>query len=370
MPRRPGPLPAPLAFAAFAALAALAAGCVPAPQVGTGDDRLPITGAPGAAADTVGMFLRPLPVADEAVLPGVIAVTAEANRAVVFVNPLSGRAFAYAGVGWAPRAILATRDGRTLYVANTEGDRYAYGTISVVSTEQYREVDRIEVSPYGGLRGMALGRSGTFLYVASESRRAVLEINLLSRNINRTFVLPRGAPSQVALNETETRLFVTDPVSSTLWAIDLQGGGFAEARVGRGPEGLAVSPDGLTVWVANKDDGTVTVLDPYTLGPVATLVAGRAPVAIAFTIDGQKALVVVAGESAVAVFGATSRARLQSVPVAGYPSAIAVDPLGRRAYVTSTRDGVISAIDLVDMRAQQSVPVGRIPMGIAWIPRP
>lgn len=351
-------------------LTLLLAGCVPGSQVGsTGDDRLPITGAPGAPSDTFGMYLRPLLAADEAALPGVLAVTAEGNRAVVFVNPLSGRAYAYAPVGWAPRAILVSSDGRTLYVANSEGDRYAYGTISLVSTEQRREIDRIELSPHGGLRGMALGRSGTFLYVASQSRRAVLEINLLSRNIDRVFQLPRGVPSQLALNDTETRLFVTDPQTSTLWAIDLAGGGLAEARVGRGPEGVAISPDGLTVWVTNKDEGTISLLDPYTLAPLGTLVAGRAPVAIAFTRDGEKALVVVAGESTVVVFGATSRARLQSVPVAGYPSAIVVDAPGRRAYVTSTQDDVISAIDLRDMQTQISMPIGRIPMGIAWVPQ-
>lgn len=358
------------ARAAALALAALVAGCVPAPPAGTGEGRLPITGAPGAAADTFGMYLRPLLAADRDALPGVLAVTAESNRAVVFVNPLSGRAFAYAGVGWAPRAILASADGRTLYVANTEGDRYAYGTISIVSSRELYEVDRIELSPYGGLRGMALGRSGTFLYVASESRRAVLEINLVGRNINRVFDLPRGYPSQLALNETETRLFVTDPGSSTLWAIDLAGGAIGEALVGRSPEGVAISPDGLSVWVANKDDGTISLVDPYTLASQGLLVAGRAPVAIAFTPDGERALVVVAGESAVAVFGATSRARLSSVPVAGYPAAIVVDPSGRRAYVTSTRDDVITSIELTGFQTQVSMPVGRLPMGIAWIPRP
>ena len=350
-------------------LAMLVAGCVPAPGIEPGSGNDAVTGGPAQSADTLGMYLRPLPARDATALPGVLAVTAEGNRAVVFVNPVSGRAFAFAGVGWAPRAILASNDGRTLYVANSAGDRYGFGSLSIVSPDERREIDRVDLSPNGGLRGLALTRSGTFLYIASETRRSVLELNLISRNVDRTFALPRGAPGQIALNDTDTRLFVTDASSDVLWAIDLTGGAIAEARVGRGPEAVAVTPDGTGVWVTNAGDGTVSVVDPFTLSTLATLIAGRAPVAIAFTPDGQKALVVVAGESAVAVFDVAARARLSSVAVAGYPSAIAIDPAGTRAYVTSTRDDVINSIDLVGYHVQASMPIGRVPMGIAWVRR-
>ena len=318
-------------------------------------------------SDTSGLDLTPLDPREEGALDGMIAVTAEANRAVVFVNPETGRTFAYTNVGWAPRAIVASPDGRFLFVANTEGDRYGFGSLSVIATDDRREIDRIDLSPYGGLRGLAMTRSGTFLYIASEVRNSVIEFNLLSRNIDRVFRLPSGTPSQLALNGTETRLFVTDPLQGVVHAIDLTGGAIEETRVGGGAEGIAVTPDGLTVWVANRADGTISLLDAYTLMNVGTMVAGRYPVAIAFTRDGQSALVVLAGESAVAVFGATSRARMQSIPVAGYPAAIAIEPDDSHAYVTSTRDHLLSVINLSNMMVEGSVPVGRVPMGIAWV---
>jgi YVTN family beta-propeller protein len=334
------------------------------PIQGTEDD---MQSSPPGESDTSGIDLTPLDPREAGALDGMIAVTAEANRAVVFVNPETGRTFAYAGVGWAPRAIVASPDGRFLFVANTEGDRYGFGSLSVISTGDRREVDRIDLSPYGGLRGLAMTRSGTFLYIASEVRQSVLEFNLLSRNIDRVFRLPSGTPSQLALNGTETRLFVTDPQQGVVHAIDLAGGGIEETRVGGGAEGIAVSPDGLTVWVANRADGTISLLDAYTLMSQGTMVAGRYPVAIAFTRDGQSALVVLAGESAVAVFGGTTRARMQSIPVAGYPAAIAIEPDDSHAYVTSTRDDLLSVINLSTMQVEGSVPVGRVPMGIAWV---
>jgi len=350
----------------IAAFALAGPGCVPGPAAPTGAPAISGT----SVVDTTGLDpLRPLSVADVEALPGVLAVTAEGNRAVALVNPVSGRPFAYAGVGWAPRAIVSAPDGRSLFVANSAGDRLGFGSISVITLAERREVDRIELSPYGGLRGLAMTRSGVFLYIASEVRNCVLELNLLSRVVDRVFTLPRGTPSQLVLDQTETRLFVTDPVTSALWAIDLAGGGMTEARTGRGPEGLAISPDGLSVWVANRDDGTISLIDPYTLALQGTLTAGRAPIAIAFTRDEQKALVVVAGESAIAVFGATSRARLQAIAVAVHPSAIAVATSGDRAFVTSARDGVVQLIDTATMQVLGAVIVGRVPMGVAWVGR-
>ena len=351
--------------AAIAALVALA-GCVPSSQAP--GEAPTITGA--EPVDTTGLDpLRPLTVDEVEALPGVLAVSAEGNRAVALVDPGTGRPFAYAGVGWAPRALVSAPDGRAVYVANSAGDRYGMGSISVISIADRREVDRIELSPHGSLRGLAMTRTGTFLYVASELGRCVLELNLLSRVVDRVFTLPRGIPAQLALDNTETRLFVTDPETSTLWAIDLTGGRFSEARVGRGPLGLAISPDGLTVWVTNRDDGTISLVDPVTLAGQGTLIAGRIPVAVAFTRDGQKALVVVTGESAVAVFGATSRARLQAIAVAGYPSAIAVSTSSDRAFITSARDGVVQQLDTQTMQLIGSVIVGREPMGVAWVAR-
>ncbi len=360
---------AALHFARFAALLALVAltGCVPAPGPPAGAAPA-ISG--GASLDTTGLDpLRPLTNAEIDALPGVLAVTAEGNRAVALLDPGTGRPFAYAGVGWAPRALASAPDGRSVYVANSAGDRYGMGSLSVITLYDRRETDRIELSPYGSLRGMAMMRSGTFLYIASEIRNCVLEFNLLSRVIDRVFTLPHGTPSQLALDDTETRLFVTDTATATLWAIDLAGGGFSQAKVGRAPEGLALSPDGLSVWVANRDDGTVSLIDPVTLAWQATLNVGRAPIAIAFTRDGQKALVVVAGESAIAVYGATSRARLQAIAVALYPSAIAVATNDDRAFITSSHDGVVQMLDTATMQLVGSVIVGRTPMGVAWVAR-
>jgi YVTN family beta-propeller protein len=239
----------------------------------------------------------------------------------------------------------------------------------VVSTSSRREIDRLDFYPYGKFHGMACARSGVYLYVASETRSTVLEVNLLSRLVERTFTLPRGVPHEVVLDASETRLYVTDGAGTSVFAINLSGGDVQEGRSGSGPEGLAISPDGSSLWVANRDDGTVTILDPYTLATQSTMISGRAPVRDAFTPDGNRAYVVNAGEGAVTVFDPRARTRLGSIPVGLYPLGIAIDKDGTKAYVASTRDDEISVVDLGNNNVIERIKVGPEPFDLVWVGR-
>jgi YVTN family beta-propeller protein len=330
----------------------------------------------GCAHEGGGELARPANVPDSLVeadpgaqLRGMIVVTQNTGSAVTFVNPDTRKIFAYAPVGWNPREIAVSPDQGLIFISNYSGGQFGAGTISVVSTASRREIDRLDFYPYGKFHGMACSRSGVYLYVASETRSTILEVNLMSRLVERTFAIPRGVPNEVALDPSETRLFVSDLAGSSVYAINLAGGVVQEGRSGTSPEGLSLSPDGSMLWVCNRDDGTVSILDPYTLALQGTLNSGRSPVRVAFTPDGNRAYVVNAGEAAVTVFDPRSRARLGSVPVGLYPLGIAIDIDGTKAYVASTRDDEISVIDLGTNNVIERIPVGPEPFDLAWVGR-
>jgi YVTN family beta-propeller protein len=302
-------------------------------------------------------------------LRGMLVVTQNTSQAVTFINPDTRRVFAYARVGWDPRDLATSPDHRLVFVSNFGGGQFGAGTISVISPSSRREIDRLDLYPYGPFHGMACGRSGVYLYVASETRRAILEVNLMSRLVERTWVLPHGVPNEIALDASETRVYVTDLQSPTLFAVNLTGGDIQEARTGGGPEGIALAPDGSALWIANRDDGTISVLDPFTLGMVSSMLSGRGPVRIGFSPDGARAYVVNAGEGSVTIFDAHGRARLGMIPVGLYPLGIAIDPNGTRAYVASTRDNEISVLDLVTNTVVERIRVGPDPFDVAWVGR-
>ena len=55
----------------------------------------------------------------------------------------------------------------------------------------------------------------------------------------------------------------------------------ATITVGNGPVGLAFTPDGKHVYVANSADGTVSVIDTATGVVSATIPVGKSPIRVA-----------------------------------------------------------------------------------------
>lgn len=106
----------------------------------------------------------------------------------------------------------------------------------------------------------------------------------------------------------------------------------AEVPVGREPNGVAVSPDCRSIYVANTVDGTVTVL--------------------AFNPDTQ----------AVAV--------TTTIPVGTEPYGVAITPNGKKVYVTNARSNSVSVIDTATNTVVKTITnigpsVGAEPRGMA-----
>jgi len=64
----------------------------------------------------------------------------------------------------------------------------------------------------------------------------------------------------------------------------------AKISVGGGSQGVAVSPDGSKLYVANECDNTVSVIDAVTNMGTATITVGVNPVGVAITPDGSKSM--------------------------------------------------------------------------------
>ena len=92
------------------------------------------------------------------------------------------------------------------------------------------------------------------------------------------------------------KAYVNNQGDNTVSAINLKTGAVsAPIPVGANPGGLAVSPDGKHVYVANPGDsmaaGTVSVIDTATGTVSATIPVGKGPGIVEFTPDGKQAYV-------------------------------------------------------------------------------
>jgi YVTN family beta-propeller protein len=108
----------------------------------------------------------------------------------------------------------------------------------------------------------------------------------------------------------------------------------ASIPVGRLPLGMAISPDGTALYVANSIGNSISVVNTASNGTVGTIPVAADPRAVAFTPDGATAYVA-STASVVSVIKTVTRTVVASVTVPLFPRDVAITPDGSRAYVAT-----------------------------------
>jgi YVTN family beta-propeller protein len=245
-------------------------------------------------------------------------------------------------VGVGPAGVALSPDGSRVVVTNQ-----AVETLSVIDTATLRVTT---AGLPGGPTGVVFGPDGT-AYVA---RTRTGGVAVLDPQLHPLRTVPTGRfPGAVAFG---SRLYVANAGDGTITVVDA--GDPPPIPVGAQPSGLAISPDGRLLYVADSGSDDVMVIDTTKRAAVATVPVDRAPAAV--VADARR--VWVAGEGQVTVIDAASRAVVASVGVGG--GALALSPDGARLYVADTDAGTVRIVDTVTLDAGRAVDVGAGPVAM------
>ncbi|WBT37186.1 YVTN family beta-propeller repeat protein [Hyphomicrobium sp. DMF-1] len=243
----------------------------------------------------------------------------------------------------APAALTFSRDSKLAYVTHPD-----LGKISVVSLGGQKVLRTISVpgSPFG----IAVAGNGR-IYVADWNGADVAVLEPSDNGATQPRILKVGrAPAHVLLTPDETTLFVANRESdsvSVIRASDLEV--VATIAVGRAPFAMALSPDAKRLYVGNVQGGSVSVIDTAALAVVETIKSGAMPYGAAVTPDGARVLVTNQQSSTVAVLEAGGAPR-PGVRVGGYPEGVAIDASGHFAYVANWFSDDVSVLDLASLK--------------------
>ena len=139
---------------------------------------------------------------------------------------------------------------------------------------------------------------------------------------------------------------------------------------GHGSEGFDVSPDGREVWVANAQDGTITIIEAASKKVVQTLDANvRGANRLKFTPDGRLVFVSSLGGPDLVVLDSGTRKEVKRVKIGHGAAGILMQPDGLRAYVACTPDDYVSVIDVKSLEMTGKIAAGKHPDGLAWAVR-
>lgn len=119
-----------------------------------------------------------------------------------------------------------------------------------------------------------------------------------------------------------------------------------------------------TVWVANEEAGSLTVIDASRNRVLTTLTGIDGPHNVQASPDGQSVWAVMGHESRAIHLGTTAFRLHAAVPTGREPAHVIVTPDGRTAYVTNAADDTVTAIDTGTGKPVATIPVGRFPHGL------
>src|SRR5437899_212655 len=300
-----------------------------------------------------------------------VYVTQPSLGSVAVIDAAINTVAATIGVGDNPRGIAITRSGTRGYTANITSDTVTF--LDLVGNSAITTV------PVASLPiAVALSADETRLFVASYGASVLSVIDIASRSTITTIPLiarplalalhPSGEKLYVLYDSTSDRVSVIDTTTNTL-----------STNLNNRPDvlasGLAVSPSGAELYVANSamrsifdpppGSDLVTVINTAGVAPVASISVGDQVSTVIFASQTNKAYV--AAYSHVKVIDPSSRSIVASIPVIGGSVAVAYLPELDCLYVTNYESNVVTVINASTASVLTTIPVSG-PISIAVVP--
>jgi DNA-binding beta-propeller fold protein YncE len=242
--------------------------------------------------------------------PGLLSPVARRARAYVYVpnsksntvdviSQRSGRIVRHFAVGALPQHVTPSWDLRTLYVTNDVGnsltpinprtgkpgrriavtDPYnlyftADGRYAIVVAEAHKQLDfrdaktmklhhTLPVPQCGGVDHMDFTADGRTALVSCEFTGRMVVVNLARERVTKTIALsPTAMPQDVKLSPDGRTFYVADMMTGGVWLIDAQHmRRLRFMRTGSGAHGLYPSRDSRTLFVSNRGEGSISLID-------------------------------------------------------------------------------------------------------------
>lgn len=293
----------------------------------------------------------------------------EATLAIV--DPASGGVVGRVATGEGPHELVVSADGKTAFASNYGGQTPG-NTLSVIDLVSQRELRRVDLAPLSRPHGLSL--VGGKVYFTAEVNRLVARYDPVQNAVDWLMGTGQSATHMVLVTEDGARMFTANIGSDSITLLERgdRPNAWNETviAVGKGPEGLDLSPDGRQLWTAHSRDGGVSIIDVASKKVAQTLALGtKRSNRLKFTPDGRRVLVTDLDAGELVVIDVATKKSVKRVPLGRSPEGILMVPDGSRAYVAVTGDNFVAAFDLERLEVTGRIEPGRGPDGMAWAVR-
>lgn len=303
----------------------------------------------------------------------------KANHTLAIVDPATLKIITRIPVGDDPHELVASTDGKTAYVCIYGGG--SLHEINIIDLVAQKPLTNIDTRPLFGPHDITFVKGKTWF--TAEGSKAVGRYDPATGKLDWSMGTGQDRTHMIHVTPDGKKIYTTNISSGTVSILAdtlIQPGQLAPpgtkpreewiqtvVPTARGSEGFDVSPDGVELWTASSDDGTITIIDIAAKKESAKIDAKvNGANRVKFTPDGKQVFISSLRSGELTIYDATTRKELKRLKIGKGAAGILMDPLASRAFVACSPDNYIAVIDLKTLDVTGHLDVGGVPDGLAW----
>jgi YVTN family beta-propeller protein len=293
------------------------------------------------------------------------------DSALAIVDPATLEVVATVPTAPIPHEVAVSDDGK-IAVATNYGPKRDGTTLSVIDLAAQKEIHRVELESLRGPHGIAF--HGGKAYFTVEGSNAIARYDPATNRVDWTFTTSQDGTHMLVISRDGNTIFTANIESNTVTCLKHDPAkdvwSTTQIPVGKGPEGIDMSPDGKEVWAANSGDGTLSIIDVGSKKVTRTMdLHTKRSNRVKFTPDGKRVLISDLGSGDLVVVDAVNLKEEKRMHLGTSVEGILIVPDGSRAFIAVSGDNKVAVLDLKTLAVVSTLETGKDPDGMAWAVR-
>lgn len=314
---------------------------------------------------------------------GTLIVLNKSDDTVSFIEIETGRNMAQLPTGDGPHEVTVSPDQKTAVITNYGRKYWPGSSLTVIDIARKKVVNTISL-PFKAPHGIEFIDKNRILVTCEENKKLLL-FNVKSGRTEKHIDTQQETSHMVVYSSKFKRAFVTNIRSGSISVLDMENNTLEKIiKTGKGAEGITITPDQSEVWVTNRAENTISIVNPGTLETELTLLSEEFPIRAKITPNGKYALISNAKTGTVAVFDVKTKNRIHTISMevtakekeasrlfqdfndSPVPVGILIHPNNKYAFVANTNADVITVLDLVEMKIHKRLTAGKESDGLGF----
>jgi len=289
---------------------------------------------------------------------------------VSFISAISGETVTKIEVDHNPHEVVISPCGKKTYITCSLGNR-----VNIIDNEKMELKTSLSHPEFEFPHGIALSSTGHRLFITATFAHKIFIIDTTSEEVIKVLPTYQKNSHMIATTPEADIMFIPNIGSDNVTVFLPREEKIANHfPTGAEPEGIAVHPKTLDLYVANQKDNTLYCVDTEHYRIKHKLLLGTCPIRVVISPDGRYCLVPNRESDDLSIidtsFPRKDRIRpweIKRIPLGIWPGGTVFNPEGTRAFAANNKTNDISVINMETLKEEKRYQAGIHPDGLAYL---